>query len=379
MDNNSKFNDIFSGVPDSFIMSNSNNDNIDDNFFKKIDSGKSASVNISSFSRNKKLELLKKKKKQRKILNVVLSIILVISTLWTAYVGAISYLMGDMIYDSTNFSASDLGIDQNVAASLNNKIINIALFGVDSRDATTDKGRSDSIMILSVNTKDNTLKLTSILRDSYVAIEGHKKQKINHAYSLGGVTLAMKTINQNYELNVADYVTVNLQQLSKVIDVLDGIDLEITNAEKNELNRLAVSENLGVTKVASSGNVHLNGPQAMTYARIREIDSDSVRSERQGKVLNCMLEKIKAMSVIKYPAILKSILSNVETSLSYSEIIAFSPMVTKGNLTLTKTTVPIAEDQPIGGIYGGAWVYRYDLHAASARIHTWIYGDATAK
>ena len=375
VDDNSSYEDIFSSIPNDYIMNDSKNVEIDKNYFKKMDFGKAESTNISSFSRNKNLKLFKKKKKQRLLLNVVLSIVLGLSTIWTAWVGAISYFMGDMTYDSTKFTDSELGINADAAALNNLKITNIALFGVDSRDENSDTGRSDSIMILSINTKDNTLKLTSILRDSYVAIDGHAKQKITHAYAFGGAALAMKTINQNYNLNIADYVTVNLQQLSKVIDVLGGIDVEITNAEKNELNRLAVSEKLGVTKVASSGNVHLTGPQAMTYARIREIDSDSVRSERQGKVLNCMFEKVKATSLTKYPSILKAMLANVETSLSYSEIIGYSPMVAKGNLTLTKTTVPLPEDNPIGGIYNGSWVYRYDLNAASDRIHTWIYGE----
>lgn len=374
MEDSPKYKDIFSDIPDNFIMSNSDDFVIDENFFKKADSSYQKSVDISSFSNVKKLELFKKKKKQRLIYNVVLSVVLALSILWTAWVGAISYLMGDMTYDSTNFTSSDLGITAD-AANLSSTIRNIALFGVDSRSANTDEGRSDSIMILSINTKDNTLKLTSILRDSYVAIDGHENQKITHAYALGGAALAMKTINQNYDLNITDYVTVNLQQLSKVIDVLGGIDLEITDKEKNELNRLAVSEKLGVTKVSGSGNVHLTGPQAMTYSRIREIDSDAVRSERQGKVLSCLLEKVKATSKTKYPEILKAMLSNVETSLSYSEILSYAPMIAKGNLTLTKTTVPGDDDNAKGGIYNGAWVYRYDLKIASQHIHTWIYGE----
>ncbi|MEG1887409.1 MAG: LCP family protein, partial [Oscillospiraceae bacterium] len=294
---------------------------------------------------------------------------------------AVDYFLGDMTYNDITDNHSDLGINDEVADKLGiGHIKNIAMFGIDSRNPKSTKGRSDTIIILSVNTKNNSIKMTSILRDSYVAIDGHGKEKITHAYAYGGPVLAIKTINQNFHLNIKDYVSVNFAQLSAVLDVMDGIDLEITEAERRELNRIMESENFTSTPVAKSGMVHLNGIQAMHFARIRKIDGDDARAERQGKVLNCLFEKVKTMSASKYPALLKTIMPNVETSLSYSDIIGYAPMMAKGDLKLERSLVPDTKlDKPIGGNYDGAWVWRYDLNAASNRMHEWIYGDEIEK
>src|SRR5699024_8489086 len=147
-------------------------------------------------------------------------------------------------------------------------IFNVALFGVDTRDEDSFSGRSDTIIIASVDKKNNVVKLTSILRDSYVAIEGHKNQKITHAYMYGGAELAIKTINQNFGMNITDYVTVNFAKVAEAIDVLGGVDLEITERERVEVNNIGDDEDPDFPYIEESGMVHLNGKQAVVYARI---------------------------------------------------------------------------------------------------------------
>ena len=148
------------------------------------------------------------------------------------------YVFGFLLRGLTVTSISDdpsaLGIQAGVFSDP--QIQNIALFGVDAREEDDDTGRSDSLMILTVDKRHNKLKLTSILRDSEVQIEGYGSDKITHAYAYGGPELAIKTLNQNFYLDIQDYVTVNFFQMAKIVDAFGGVDLTITEDEMHEIN-----------------------------------------------------------------------------------------------------------------------------------------------
>lgn len=322
---------------------------------------------------------IKKKKKKLILANVVLSIVLAISTLSSAFMGVVWYYMGDMNQNKITDNLDALGITSD-SAQLGDDVINIALFGVDTRNTNSTKGLSDSIIILSVNTKEKTIKTTSILRDSCVSISGYGMRKINEAYSRGGPVLAINTINKNFKLNITDYATVNFMMLADIIDIMGGIDIEITEKERKQINYQIDTEDFKTSYqtpyVKKSGMVHLNGQQAMHYARIRKIDSDAVRSQRQAKVLGLLLEKIKETNISKYPGILKSVMKHVETSLTYSEIISYAPMVAGlGNMESTYVPDATKDKNVKGGTYKGVWMYRYDIPSAADRIHEFIYGD----
>ena len=346
----------------------------------EMSSSNGASRSLNSYARKGNKTRLKNR---LMIFNIAVSIVLVVALFATACIGVLAYYGGDARYMDLTENHEELGIDLELIGKVPKGITNIALFGIDSRSRTTDdksksiSGRSDTIMILTVNTNDNTVKLTSILRDSWVPING-KKNKINAAYSNGGAKLAIKTINQNYGLNITDYVSVSLHQLWKVIDFMGGIDIHITERERIELNALSNSEGFGVNKVKKSGFVHLDGGQAMTYARIRKIDSENIRAMRQQKVLNCLFEKAKKMSLTEYPALLKATLEHVETSLDYSEIMEFAPLLSGGKLTLQSTNIPGDDVVAWGGKdyeeANGAWIWKYDLDEAKKFLRKWIYG-----
>lgn len=253
-------------------------------------------------------------------------------------------------------------------------IFNVAIFGVDTRDEDSFSGRSDSIIIVSVDRKNNTVKLSSILRDSYVAIEGYKNQKITHAYAFGGAELAIKTINQNFGMNITDYATINFYKLGEAIDILGGIDIYVTEEELAMINAIGDDDNPDFHYMDKAGDVHLTGEQAVVYARIRKIDSDVERSNRQRKVIEALLVQAKKVSPSKYAEVAKTIMSLCETSLSFSEVMSFAPMI-KEDITIESITIPGDEEQAIGGIYDGAWVWRYDLKAATERLHLFIYGE----
>lgn len=326
------------------------------------------------------------KRKKKHVLRTVLIVILVIVLAggtggWFLLRDVLSGLKQTDISDLDKLGISD-AIDKKYG---NQNIINFALFGIDTHDDDSMEGRSDSIIIVSVNRGTGAVKLISILRDAYVPIEGHKKDKITHAYAFGGPELAINTINQNFQMNIQDYATVNFAKMADIIDLVGGIDLEITRFEWEYTNGIGQSTYNTKTRkeyedLEGPGQVHMNGKQAVSYARIRS-DSDVARAERQRTVLSLVVEKIKGMSVFKYPNLLKQMLGFVETSMSYDEIMGFIPMVSK-TITISQETVPDEEkDNAKGGNYGNylpdynvyEWVWKFDIDAAAERIHQFIY------
>lgn len=308
------------------------------------------------------------KKWKRVVVYVVLALLLLALIAFGAVYGIYSGFRNDIDEDN-------LGITPDIEEKYGETdIFNVALFGVDTRDENSFSGRSDSIIIVSVDKANKTVKLSSILRDSYVAIDGHKNQKITHAYAFGGAELAIKTINQNFGMNITDYVTVNFYKLAEAIDILGGVDVEVSEKERKEINNIGDDDNRNFPYLESSGMVHLNGEQAVVYARIRNIDSDVARAERQRKLLSALLVKARQVNPSQYASLLRTFMGMCETSLSFSEVMSYAPMITQ-DLTIQTLVVPGDEDNAIGGIYEGAWVWRYDLAAATERLHMFIYGE----
>lgn len=324
------------------------------------------------------------------IFNVTVSLILAASLLWTAVLGMGIYLFQDMLYD-VNFPKpndyENLGIDPEIIEKLpTDKITNIALFGVDyaehedQDEVITTFGRSDAIIILSINETDRTIKLTSILRDSWVPIEingADRYCKINAAYENGGALLAVKTLNRHFGLDISEYVTVSFAQLLTVIDKLGGIELEITEKERLFMNDHPWVNYVKAEPVEKSGYVHLNGRQAVVYSRIRKLDGEVSRTQRQQKVLFAILKKIQSKPLTQYPELLRSMLANVETSMSYDEILGYTDLVLANDLKLNNITVPGGAVPAERGVFddtNGLWVYKYDLKTAQEFIHEWIYG-----
>ena len=147
--------------------------------------------------------------------------------------GSFVYMLSGLTMTSLDKSDSSLGFSS--AAVTDSQIVNVALFGLDSRE-NQDSGRADVTMILSVDMRHHSLKLISILRDSEVYIEGYGYDKITHAYAYGGPELAIRTLNQNFHLDITDYVTVNFAEMAQIVDAR-GVEIALTADEKREINR----------------------------------------------------------------------------------------------------------------------------------------------
>ena len=260
------------------------------------------------------------------------------------------------------------------------KVTNIALFGIDTGREKYESAHSDAIMVLSIDKAYKKIKLTSFMRDTYVEIEEHGKDKLNAAYALGGPELAVKTINQNFGLDITDYAIVDFVGLSNIIDAMGGVEVEVKEQEIQEVNKymkeVAEIKKEKATPVKKAGAQLLNGNQATAYARIRKVgEGDFDRAERQKNVLSALYKKLEDQGITKYPGIVAALLPYVKTSLSAGEI------VTDGLDVLTQEIGNIDWYRfPLygyckGEIIKGVWYLTTDLTLTRDHIHQFIYQD----
>lgn len=304
-------------------------------------------------------------KKRSKISLVILGITL--SILLIAVGGV--YWYGSHLFnkiEKIEIDTNDVGIKDEVQEKLSeysDSVINIALFGIDAQDG--EAGRSDSIIIATIDTTHKKLKLTSIMRDSYVTIADRGQDKINHAYAFGGAQLAIKTLNENFDLNIEDFVAVNFTTMPKIIDKLGGVTIDITSEEVSH-----------IPGIDTAGTYNLTGEQALAYSRIRYASGgDYVRTDRQRTVLNKVFEKILDTNVTQYPSLLSEVLPMVKTSLDYSEILDLGNEVLKMGVTnLEQERFPrdgYCEGKMISGIY----YLTFDKENTVQQLHDYIFED----
>ena len=174
--------------------------------------------------------------------------------------------------------------------------------------------------------------MLSVYRDTYVQIEGHGLTKITHAYAYGGPTLAIKTLNQNLDLNISEYITVNFDAVATAIDEMGGIEVEIKKDEVGQMNEY-IRETAQVTgkkskSIPSAGTYNLDGVQAVTYGRIRKTDGgDYKRTERMRTVIMKTFEKAKKMDLGKLNNILDKVLPKFQTNMTSGDIIGLATQV----------------------------------------------------
>lgn len=281
---------------------------------------------------------------------------------------------------------------------------NILLLGVDARQDVTDIGLSDVIMICSVHRETGEIKLTSIARDTCVTLPGYKNMnRINTAYKFGGMAgeksgekdagpkLAMRTVNYNFDMNIEYFVTVNFFGLAAIIDSLGGVDIELTKAEANRINyelRKEPLDHVKRTKVEGKAGVHhLDGMQAVTFARIRGIDNDFVRTSRQRKLLEVLLKQVvQDMDAVKMVNLMETALPYVYTNLSASDMFELGVTVlasgigqkaANGEDVLSQHRIPMDKCFGYKDVNGASmvWMNEKNFKLNKDSIHKFIYGE----
>ena len=206
-------------------------------------------------------------------------------------------------------------------------VLNVLLIGTDARSAN-ERGRSDSMILVSINKKTKKVIMTSFLRDIYLAIPNIESTRLNHAYAYGGPHLLIDTLEENFRIKIDRYAQVNFFSFCKTVDAVGGVEIDVTQDEiyyinrgLSEINRLeGRPEN--TYQVTSAGKQTLNGAQALSYSRIRYIGTDFQRSQRQRTVLEQIIGKTKEMSLSEMDDFLETILPEVTTNMQESEIIS---------------------------------------------------------
>lgn len=326
--------------------------------------------NIRS-NRNKK----KKKSLGFKILITIISILLV---LVLAGVGVFYATLSKL--DNVELNKDNLGVTSKEELEVYDnysKIKNIALFGIDSADGV---GRSDSMMIATIDPVHDKLKITSLMRDSYVNIEGHGYDKLNHAYAFGGPELSIKTINKTFGLNIEEFVTVDFASLPKIIDILGGLELDITPEELDYINGYIDDINLkdGTSSphISYAGPQLVDGVQALAYSRIRyTAGGDYERTQRHRTVLNGLFEKALNVSSAQYPTIINQMLPYVQTNLGATDILSLATKVaTIGGGSLVQDRFP-RDGYGQGEMIDGVYYLVFDEAATKQQMMDYIFDD----
>ena len=229
-------------------------------------------------------------------------------------------------------------------------------------DATTEEetGRSDAMVLLRLDAEAGKIRVVSFLRDLYVRIPGHGRNRLNAAYAFGGAELLLATLEENFGVTADAYAEVNFARLTKVIDRIGGVEAEVSEAERRHLNGILRHYNraIGVQEsdglLAAAGLVNLTGKQALCYSRIRKIDDDFQRTSRQREVLEAAFRKVAALDVWSLAVLALENLDAVKTNLSAWEVLRLLPMAVRArNAAFSAMTVPVEgawQDKTVDGM-----------------------------
>lgn len=314
--------------------------------------------------------LLHKRKMRKRIILLIIEVILLL------ILGAAAYAMSKLDkLDFKKIDTSNLEIYQDTG-----EFTNIALFGLDSREGELDGGvRSDCIMVASINNETKEVKIVSIFRDTLSQQDDGTYEKANSAYSFGGPEESIALLNRNFDLDIQKYMSVDFTALADVIDLLGGIELDLTDEEVFWTNGYCVetSEVVGrkTKELTRAGTQVLDGIQAVSYARIRYTEGDDFkRSERQRTVLQKVVEKAKTASIPTLNKIIDQVLPKVSTNLSTSDFVGLAASATKYKIGEMKGyPFDVTTSEAVIGLEGS---YVVPIGAADnvAQLHKFLFG-----
>lgn len=315
------------------------------------------------------MRFFKKNKKKKIILIVFLVLLLMLigvygSIIWTIHEDMVDIMERDKVSEEV-LRTENVPIIQE--EQKNPEVFNVLLVGSDSLDPNAEKGRSDTMMLLSYNAEENRASVVSFMRDSLVEIPGYGETKLGHSYAYGGVGLTINTINSVYGLDVQNYVTINLENLVNVIDKLGGIEITLTAEEAELYNAYGLKD-------LHEGVNHVNGTEALTHARNRSLDSDFGRTRRQREVMNGIYQKVMEtkdptaiLTLVNY--CLTQVKTNMDVNLIYDMAIK---VISAENLEIQQTSIP-TQDTYTGGTYEGMSVLFVDIEANKKVLEEFLY------
>lgn len=266
--------------------------------------------------------------------------------------------------DRFKVAESDLGIDPAVEDSLSD-YRNIAVLGIDARDMTNDdNSRSDAIVIVSINKKNNELRMFSVYRDTLLDVgEDIGLDKITHAYFYGKAERSMRSLNRNMDLNIKEAVVINWRSVATLIDALGGVEINVKESELDELNKYVgeTARNVGTEKhkVKKAGKQILDGAQAVTYARIRKdaATGDYRRNERMKIVFKKTIQKAKKADIGTLLNVCKEVMPQIKTNMSSGDMLKLGLKLKSYDIKSTTKGWPFKVTGWTGTAAGGAAWY----------------------
>ncbi len=315
-------------------------------------------------------------KKQKITIFSLLAILILIASV----VGFFVFRFYNHSYEGNTDPAKVNTVDEDIKFKEVPGITNILLLSSDARPGE-DVSRSDSIMILTIDNINKKLKVTSLMRDMLVKIDGHGEEKLNHAFAYGGPTKTIETIQNNFGIKLNNYVILDFNAFVKVIDAINGIEVTVKDYELDELNKYILDgggseEDL----LPSPGTYNLNGYQALSYARIRKVgNGEYERTERQRAVLQIALEKVKDMSTVKLVSLLNELFPYVKTNISLGNAMDYGftalNVGKKCNFEIEQFRVPLDSISKGGIINNKGWVFVIDKVETSKALQEFIFND----
>lgn len=254
-------------------------------------------------------------------------------------------------------------------------VINVLLIGADSRNGT-NTGNTDVMMLVSLNKTTKKITLCSFLRDSYIYVEGKNRQsytKLNASFSMGGAECLVNTIENNYKIEIDNYVMVNFESFARIVDAMGGLNLDVTQSESNYcLKKFGEALPVG-------DNVKLNGRQVVYFCRNRNYDSGDVkRTENQREVIEAIIDKVKSASLTDLDKYIDILLPEIYTGYIESEILSLGVEAITGGwakYSRTQITAP-GTDCRLGGDAGGMWIWVIDYQKAAHDLQVALYGKS---
>ncbi|MDD4019472.1 MAG: LCP family protein [Kiritimatiellae bacterium] len=246
------------------------------------------------------------------------------------------------------------------------QVYNILLIGTDNRGNELN-GRSDTMMILSVNKRTDEIHIVSLMRAMFVKIPGKGYSMINAAFSWGGANLLIKTIEENFKVPIHDYILINFSGFRQAIDTIGGINIYLSEVEAAHLN-----EQLEITSLVAGTNT-LDGKAALAYARIRKIDSDFTRTGRQRAVIEALIRKVRSMSLGELDGLARQILPLVRSSRSGSSLLGLiTDAYNWRNYPVKQLLIPVSNSMDLI-IVRGAQMYRFDVTTNVEKLQAFLY------
>lgn len=333
--------------------------------------------NVENMSRREREIRRNRRKKRRRRRRLVLAVELLL----LGVLGAVAFGMFKL--DKLNMTSLDGLVNNGLSQE---GYMNVALFGTDNRAGETDGVRSDCIIVASVNNETKEIKLLSVYRDTFLKTGDETYDKANSAYAYGGPEAAINMLNRNLDLDIKNYVCVNFLALADVVDLLGGIELELTEEEVVHMNNYCVetSEITGKSyeriEPEAAGIYQLNGVQAVSYSRIRYTEGgDFQRTARQRLVIEKLAEKAKNVKLGTINEILDTVFPEISTSFTSAEIMKLSAGIMKYSIGESQGfPAETAMPEEISG-YSGSYVVPVGLEQNVRQAHEFLFPDENYK